>query len=69
MKSNQNRQTWNKGKLIGQKPPLKPKGHLGYPNSASERAAGPKLGNVQHHYRQQAARLRSGQFARERHHP
>ena len=26
MESNQSRQPWNKGKLVGQKPPLKPKG-------------------------------------------
>ena len=25
MESNQSREPWNKGKLIGQKPPLKPK--------------------------------------------
>jgi hypothetical protein len=25
MESNQHREPWNKGKLVGQKPPLKPK--------------------------------------------
>jgi hypothetical protein len=38
--SAQRRTPWNKGKLIGPKPPLRPK-HVGYQNSAPDRGANP----------------------------
>ena len=52
------RVTWNKGKLIGAKPPLRPKPCLVDPDQAANRRTNPRLGDVQSRYRQQAARLR-----------
>ena len=36
MESIQHGEPWNKGKLVGQKPPAEAEGHLGDPHSSSE---------------------------------
>lgn len=63
MEASQHREAWKNGKLVGQKPPLKPERHLGDPNLSAERSSGPRPGHVQLGDRQQVARLRSRQFA------
>lgn len=63
MEASQHRKAWDKGKLVGKKPPLKPKDiwairiHL---QNAHQR---PGHGRVQLGNQQQVAWLRSGQFA------
>ena len=52
---------WNKGKLIGPKPPLRPKHVWSIPHQAAARSADTRLGHVQCGDRQQAARLRCRQ--------
>ncbi len=49
------RPPWNKGKLLGQKPPLKLKEVLDNPNQASADPPLPGFGPVQPGHRQQAA--------------
>ena len=41
------RTPWNKGKLIGAKPPLVGKARLVHSDEASNRKASPRVGNVQ----------------------
>lgn len=45
MESNQHREPWNKGKLFGQKPPLKPKVTLIYKRMKNLRAVQILLGH------------------------
>jgi hypothetical protein len=54
------RSLWNKGKLIGSKPPAKNQGRLIVPDQASGAGAHPGLGHVQSRHPQEAARLRWG---------
>jgi hypothetical protein len=54
MESTHNREPWNKGKLIGQKPPLKPK-DIWAIRILLQNPQGP--GDVQPRYRQQVVRL------------
>src|SRR6266566_7632768 len=49
---------WNKGKLTGAKPPLRPKHVWSIRTQAAGRGANPGLGDVQSGHRQQAAWLR-----------
>jgi len=51
------RTPWNKGKLTGAKPPLRPK-HVGDQNSADDPGVDPRSSYVQRRHRQQVARLR-----------
>ena len=46
MESDQHREPWNKGKLVGQAT-AEAKGHLGDPNSPTERPSGSRPGYVQ----------------------
>ena len=56
---------WNKGKLIGQKAPLKLKERdLGYTYSPAIGKKNKRTGFIQSSHRQQAARLRFGKAAR-----
>jgi hypothetical protein len=48
---------WNKGKLIGQKPPLRPKLYVD-PHPIADGGTDARLGNVQSGNRQQVAGLR-----------
>ena len=49
---------WNKGKIVGAKPPLRPK-PCGHPHSSCEvEAPNARAGAIQPRHRQQAARLR-----------
>ena len=52
------RPPWNKGKLIGAKPPLQAEPRLVDPDQAADRGAHARPGAVQPRHRQQAARLR-----------
>jgi hypothetical protein len=52
--------SWNKGKLISSKPPLRNQGRLLDPDQASGGGARPGLGRVQSSHPQQAVRLRCG---------
>jgi hypothetical protein len=45
------RETWNKGKLVGAKPPFRPKHVLSIRNQAANRGADAPLGNVQSRHR------------------
>ncbi len=38
---------WNKGKLVGQKLPLKPKGNLGHPDQTGARQQDPRTRAIQ----------------------
>ena len=52
------REPWNKGKLIGQEPPLQAKTCLVDPHPIADGGTDARLGNVQSGDRQQAAGLR-----------
>jgi hypothetical protein len=58
MSSTPRREPWNKGKLIGQKPPLRPKTCLVDPYPIAHGGTDARLGDVQSGNRQQAAGLR-----------
>ncbi|SEI27257.1 hypothetical protein SAMN05192544_108424 [Paraburkholderia hospita] len=47
MKTEQSREAWNKGKLVGQKPPLRPKDVWAYPDLPPERSCCPRSRPVQ----------------------
>src|SRR4030081_3065966 len=55
------RRIWNKGKLIGAKPPLRPKHVWSIRTKLQVEGKNTRLGDVQLGDRQQAARLRRGQ--------
>ena len=55
------RTPWNKGKLIGAKPPLRPKHVWSIRTRLHDRGANTRPRDVQSGHRQQAARLRRGQ--------
>ena len=52
------RTPWNKGKLIGAKPPPSAQTRVVDPDQAPDRRANPGLGTVQSGHRQQAAGMR-----------
>jgi hypothetical protein len=57
MESDQHREPWNKGTLVGQKPPLKPKDIWAIRIHRQKWVPDSRLGNVQSRDRQQAAWL------------
>ena len=64
METNQTREPWNKGKLVGQKTTTEAKGYLGHSHPSPERSPATRPGHVQPGNRQQAAGLRSCEPAR-----
>lgn len=63
MEANQRREAWNKGKLVGQKPPLKPKDIWAIRIYLQNTHAVRDLAIDQLGHRQQVARLRSCESA------